>query len=59
MVDVDENGVVIYEKYQGNSVYVALFYAALLTGVIVLSVFVYRRWFKDEKWFNGIFTKKI
>ena len=29
MVDIDENGVVIYEKDQGNNVYVALFYVAL------------------------------
>ena len=49
MVDVDENGVVIYEKDQGNNVYVALFYVALLMGVIAGSVFVYRRWFKDKK----------
>ena len=40
------------------NVYVALFYVALLIGVIAGSVFVYRRWFKDKKWFNGIFTKK-
>ena len=40
MVDVDENGVVIYEKDQGNNVYVALFYAALLIGIIAGSVFV-------------------
>ena len=58
VVDVDENGVVIYEKDQGNNVYVALFYVALLIGVIAGSVFEYRRWFKDKKWFNGIFPKK-
>ena len=58
MVDVDENGVVIYEKDQGNNVYVALFYVALLIGVIAGGVFVYRRWLKDKKWFNGIITKK-
>ena len=58
MVDVDENGVVISEKDQGNNVYLALFYVALLIGVIVGGAFVYRRWFKDKKWFNEIFTKK-
>ena len=45
MVDVDENGIVIYEKDQGNNVYVALFYVALLIGVIADGVFVYRRWY--------------
>ena len=49
MVDVDENGVVISEKDQGNNVYLALFYVALLIGVIVGGAFVYRRWFKDKK----------
>ena len=49
MVNVDENGVVIYEKDQGNNVYVPLFYVALLIGVIAVSVFVYRRWFNDKK----------
>ena len=57
-VDIDKNGVVIYEKDQGNNIYVALFYVALLIGVIAGGVFVYRRWFKDKKWFNGLFTKK-
>ena len=58
MVDVDENGVVIYEKDQGHNVYVALFCVALLIGVIAGGVFVYRQWFQDKKCFNGIFTKK-
>ena len=42
MVDVDENGVVIYEKDQGNNVYVVLFYVALLIDVIAGGFFVYR-----------------
>ena len=49
MVDVDENGVVIYEKDQDNNVYVTLLYVAFLIGVIAGGVFVYRRWFKDKK----------
>ena len=57
-VDVDKNSVVIYEKDQGNNVYVALLYVALLIGVIASGVFVYRRSFQDKKWFNGTFTKK-
>ena len=47
------------KKNQGNNVYVALFYVALLIGVIAGGVFVYRQWFKDKKWFNGIFIKKL
>ena len=57
MTKVDKNGKIVNEDSSFN-IYAALFSLTMLILIVGFGIFVYRRWFKDKKWFSGIFTIK-
>ena len=53
----DKNGKIVNEDSSFN-IYAALFSLTMLILIVGFGIFAYKRWFKDKKWFSGIFTKK-
>ena len=57
MTKVDKNGKIVNEDSSFN-IYAALFSLTMLILIVGFGILAYRGWFKDKKWFSGIFTKK-
>ena len=58
MTKVDKNGKIV-NKDSSFNIYAVLFSLTMLILVAGFGIFAYRRWFKNKKWFSGIFTKKL
>ena len=57
MAKVDKNRKIVNEVSSFN-INAALFSLTMLILIVGFGIFAYRRWFKDKKWFSGMFTKK-